>query len=155
MNWEAVGAVGDLIGGIAVLVTLIYLAVQLKQTQKMLKGQAAQARTELGISLHRDWSSLGLQGKKLSDYTEHEKLILKGWLHRSTLNLQNLYYQSKLGLLDDMFSGPVQPGEAKMLHSKFAREEYWNDAQHLSAFGAEFVEFINKGLEQADHEGGA
>ena len=31
MNWEAIGAVGELIGASVVLITLIYLAVQIKQ----------------------------------------------------------------------------------------------------------------------------
>jgi len=31
MNWEAIAAVGQLVGAIAVLVTLIYLAIQMKQ----------------------------------------------------------------------------------------------------------------------------
>lgn len=31
MNWEAIGAVGESLGGVAVLVTLIYLAVQVRQ----------------------------------------------------------------------------------------------------------------------------
>ena len=30
MNWVAVGAIGELIGGAAVIATLIYLAVQLR-----------------------------------------------------------------------------------------------------------------------------
>ena len=31
MNWEAISAVGQLVGAVAVLITLIYLAVQIKQ----------------------------------------------------------------------------------------------------------------------------
>jgi hypothetical protein len=31
MNWEAISAVGRLVGAVAVLVTLIYLAVQIRQ----------------------------------------------------------------------------------------------------------------------------
>ena len=31
MNWDAIGAIGELLGASAVLVTLIYLAVQIKQ----------------------------------------------------------------------------------------------------------------------------
>ena len=31
MNWEAVSALGQIIGALAVLITLIYLAIQLKQ----------------------------------------------------------------------------------------------------------------------------
>lgn len=31
MSWEAISAIGQLVGAIAVLVTLIYLAIQMKQ----------------------------------------------------------------------------------------------------------------------------
>jgi hypothetical protein len=31
MNWEAIAAVGELLGASAVLITLIYLAVQIRQ----------------------------------------------------------------------------------------------------------------------------
>ena len=33
MNWEAIGAAGEVLGAVAVLVTLIYLAVQVRQTR--------------------------------------------------------------------------------------------------------------------------
>ena len=35
MNWEAIGAVGELAGGVAVIATLIYLALQIRQTNKI------------------------------------------------------------------------------------------------------------------------
>ena len=38
MNWDAIGAVGETIGAIAVIATLIYLASQIRQ----LKQQTAQ-----------------------------------------------------------------------------------------------------------------
>lgn len=41
MNWEAIGAVGEALGSIAVLVTLIYLAIQIRQ------NTAQQKREEL------------------------------------------------------------------------------------------------------------
>jgi hypothetical protein len=31
MNWEAIGAIGEIVGSFAVLITLIYLAQQIKQ----------------------------------------------------------------------------------------------------------------------------
>ena len=34
MNWEALGAVGEFLSAVAVLVTLIYLAVQVRQVKK-------------------------------------------------------------------------------------------------------------------------
>jgi hypothetical protein len=35
MNWTAIGAIGELVGGIAVIGTLIYLATQIRQNTKM------------------------------------------------------------------------------------------------------------------------
>ena len=46
MNWDAVGAIAELIGGVAVLVTPVYLAVQVRhansiQRQNLLANQTA------------------------------------------------------------------------------------------------------------------
>ena len=36
MNWQAVGAVGELIGGIAVVLSLIYIAMQMRQNTRQI-----------------------------------------------------------------------------------------------------------------------
>ncbi|MEZ5570378.1 MAG: hypothetical protein R3E64_00015 [Halioglobus sp.] len=43
MNWDAIGAIGEIIGAVAVLVTLIYLALQVRQTRKMLLAESIRA----------------------------------------------------------------------------------------------------------------
>ncbi len=43
MNWDAIGAVGELIGAILVGATLIYLAFQLRQNTKALTSSTFQA----------------------------------------------------------------------------------------------------------------
>ncbi len=40
MNWEAIGAVGEALGAIAVIVTLIYLAIQTRKTGKVMRATA-------------------------------------------------------------------------------------------------------------------
>ncbi len=42
MNWEAIGAIGDLMGGVVVIVSVVYLAVQIRQSNRH-----AEASTEL------------------------------------------------------------------------------------------------------------
>lgn len=37
MNWEAIGAVGEIVGAIAVVVTLFYLSIQLRQNTAQVK----------------------------------------------------------------------------------------------------------------------
>ena len=40
MNWDAIGAVAELIGAIAVIISIIYLAAQVRQTRLQLQSQA-------------------------------------------------------------------------------------------------------------------
>ena len=44
MNWEAIGAIGELLSAIAVLATLIYLAVQVRNTKYELRRSFLQNR---------------------------------------------------------------------------------------------------------------
>jgi len=39
MNWEAAGAIGEIVGSIAVLITLIYLAIQVRQNTRHVRAQ--------------------------------------------------------------------------------------------------------------------
>ena len=52
MNWEAVAAVSELVGAIAVVATLIYLSVQLRQNNILLKEQAKYHMLQNQISYH-------------------------------------------------------------------------------------------------------
>ena len=40
MNWEALGAIAELIGAIAIIISIIYLALQVRQTRVQLQAQA-------------------------------------------------------------------------------------------------------------------
>jgi len=37
MDWEAIGALGEVIGAVAVILTLVYLAIQIKQNTRMME----------------------------------------------------------------------------------------------------------------------
>ena len=43
MNWDAIGAVGELLGALAVIVTLGYLAAQIRQNTRTVRSATAQA----------------------------------------------------------------------------------------------------------------
>lgn len=40
MNWEAIGAVGEIVGALAVVITLAYLAIQVQQNTRMMQRDA-------------------------------------------------------------------------------------------------------------------
>ena len=40
MNWDALGAIGELIGAVAVIATLVYVAAQVRENTKSLEGSS-------------------------------------------------------------------------------------------------------------------
>ena len=44
MNWDAIGAIGQVIGSVAVLVTLVYLAIQVRHAQEQSKRAIDETR---------------------------------------------------------------------------------------------------------------
>ena len=59
MNWEAIGAAGEVLGAVAVLVTLVYLATQVRHAREESRRALSQARTEA----NRGLIALGLEDK--------------------------------------------------------------------------------------------
>ena len=51
MNWEAIGAVGELLVAVSVLATLVYLALQVRDARKLLLVSAYQSRTDRNLHL--------------------------------------------------------------------------------------------------------
>jgi hypothetical protein len=45
MDLEALGNLGDFLGGIGVVITLLYLAIQIRQNTRQMRMDAAAART--------------------------------------------------------------------------------------------------------------
>ena len=112
---EALGNLGDFIGGLAVVLTLAYLAVQVRQNTRQLErtsamGKAAtyQSLTALivegnaRISTDREFAELRLRGREdlanLDEVDLHRYLVSISSLFRI---MENLYQQNAAGLLTD------------------------------------------------------
>ena len=52
MNWDAIGAVGEILGAAAVVATLVYLAQQIRRNAKSVEGSSIQAILELEITTY-------------------------------------------------------------------------------------------------------
>lgn len=92
MNWNAIGAVGEILGAVAVIVSLVYLAVQVRHNTESLRVQTLQgAMDRVGTSDSRASSehvaNVLVRGRKsyvgLSDadritfsYYMHERMLL-------------------------------------------------------------------------------
>ena len=52
MNWRTIGAIGDLVGGIAVLATRVYLAIQVRQNTNSVRGAAEMESGRMRMEWH-------------------------------------------------------------------------------------------------------
>lgn len=79
MNWEAIGAVGEIFGAIAVLVTLIYFSLQVRNMQAAAMAssfaQSEEGERELRV-LHIAHAGLLLKANSGVELNEKEALIL-------------------------------------------------------------------------------
>ena len=109
MNWEAVGAISETIGVIAVLVSLIYVAAQIRQnTQQFSRSVAA---TELA-ALERNIESGNHIRELLILHPELAELLLRGF--RSFEKLDSVEKFRFGMLMRNMFSG-LQGGYVRQL----------------------------------------
>lgn len=68
MNWEAAGTIGEIIGSIAVVVSLIYVSVQIKHANKQSEIDA----------LRHTWDNLNTLCDRLSESVETASIVNRG-----------------------------------------------------------------------------
>ncbi len=108
MNWEAIGAVAEFVGAVAVVITLIYLISQLRQNTKALRsssyGSIHQQEDNFLADMARDPNLARLEAKAalgLESLDESERLQWS-WLGRRIVYMfQNFHYQRQLGGVED------------------------------------------------------
>jgi hypothetical protein len=107
LTLDALGNIGDFIGGIGVVVTLIYLAGQIRQNTR-----ASQAETYQGLSsqfastinsLASSSDSVRIYNSGLRDYnqfSEEEKTQFSFSMHAAFIAFENAFYLHQYGNLD-------------------------------------------------------
>ncbi len=108
MNWEAIGAVAEFVGAIAVVITLIYLISQLRQNTKALRSSSYasihQQEDNFLAEMARDPILARLEVKAtlgVENLDESERLQWS-WLGRRIVYMfQNFHYQRQLGGVEE------------------------------------------------------
>jgi hypothetical protein len=102
---EELGNLGDLIAAIATLITLVYLAVQIRLNTKSLQGSTAQSHVHLELdtgTLVIQNASVYLRGcKDLSDLNEEERIVFERIVTAEMSLLSSAFIQCQNGLMDD------------------------------------------------------
>ena len=104
MNWDAIGAIGEVVGAFAVVATLAYLAAQIRQNNKLLSSGSRQAL--VGNDVSSLTANIG-QSHVFAKYISGEPLSAEDQFRLSfmfAIDLRNRefeYFQYKNGLLDE------------------------------------------------------
>ncbi len=155
MDLDQLAKVGEFVGGIAVLATLLYLAVQVRQGNQLARThihqEAARASTELSyfVGGHEEYIGLLARGadglEPLSDDDRRRFYLVT----RAGLNyFETLFYARGRGEVED------EIWESRVLRmrqfSSRGMKEIWAD--HRPFYGASFSAFFEAHVLDADYE---
>ena len=145
MNWEAIGAIGEIVGAIAVVITVAYLAVQIRQNTQTVRASTFQAISDSSqgrlfalqnVENARVWRIGMSEPLKLN---EDERMLYILMLAATARGWDNLYYQHRSGLLDSSQWG----GYAKTIKAFVNTAGFRYFWQHrMGQFSAEFESFV-------------
>ena len=124
MNWEAAGAIGEILGSIAVFITLIYLAIQVQQNTRHVRAQMGHdgwlATTASEIALMGDDPAEALAKLELGDeaLTSRELKVADAYFRSLLMQMGRVEHMNSLGLeiytaeqtadaFVDLFNNPV------------------------------------------------
>jgi hypothetical protein len=108
MNWDAIGAIAELLGAIGVIASLVYLATQIRESHEQMRAATYQ-QLQQQIAESMNWQShspeieqatrLGIANfKQLSEEDAHRFFV---WAGGVLMACENAYYQYRIGMLDD------------------------------------------------------
>ncbi len=144
MNWDAVGAIADLLSAIGVLATLLYLAHQIKLNTKEVRDSALQAIQEQNIALFD--SDLQTDIVNILDrillgetVTASEKRKVRVWFVRGMKFSEHVFLQHQRGRVDDQVFQTYRTRLATYMSQPWA-QEYWPTFKYL--FTPDFVDHV-------------
>lgn len=151
MNWEALSAVAEIVGAVAVVVSLLYLAAQVRQNTNVTRSSVRHGVTERAIAhaaplvaseeltrlLQRCIDGEQLQG--------HENMRLHAWAYMVLREWENIHYQHLSGLLSDADWAAFKTNLKLLLTIPTCRA-YWDAERDIytDAFKGEIEEILRE-----------
>ena len=137
MNWDALGAIGEIIGAIAVLITLAYVALQIRQNTAALRSTATQgAHDQVGdiyrsLSTDPELAMIFVRGCNNPDQlSDIETAKFYSFCMQIFFYIQNWYAQTRDGLMDDeLLSSWLRIATDMSKTSGFQR--VWEQRKHI------------------------
>jgi hypothetical protein len=150
---QLLGNYGELIGAVAVVLTLVYLTLQVRQNTAAMRQQShndvLRRRNDWFNPLIQDRGltnlmSLGLNGER---FDEVDALRFTYLMINNLGNLQDCFYQHRAGIIDES----VWKADVRIVSAGFllpGMQGWWQQSQQF--FTAEFVAAIDAEIEPVD-----
>jgi hypothetical protein len=154
MSWDAIGAIAELLGALGVFGSLLYLAVQIRQNTKALRGTTIDAVT----AHQRDelrWAgeltpTMQKADRDPDSLTPEEWGQVRAWIVAAITTRQNSYFQYRQGLLDEEIWKSNRQIIKRYFHGSPWVHKWWQDAQKNQVFSGEYIDTVNEILAEAD-----
>jgi hypothetical protein len=150
MNWEAIGAIGEVIGAALVGFTLIYLARQLQQNTAALKSStflaisALMGSTMEVFATHSDLPPLIIKAQSGLDALSADERARFGFLMMMALRrVETVVVQRHLGFIEPELTAGFERSALSVLGSKGVRQ-WWDTSK--GAFSTLFSAWVDKNL---------
>ena len=148
MNWDALGAIAELVGAFGVVASLAYLGIQLRQNSRTISEEIFQnslnnyhSAMDMLIgdpALNRIWHT-GLQDSDVLD--KNERLLWATQMHAFLRRYENIILQSKKFPVNTGVVTGIQNQWHWLLTQPGARA-FWPKA--AGVYSDEFVEFVDQ-----------
>jgi len=136
MNWEAIGAVGETVGALAVLVTLVYLAMQIRQNTRAVQAAAVDSansqvsKTREVIFADADVTNMYRRGSEdPASLSEDDTIRYRLLMHNIMLSLSNSITQASVTGLSESMSQVELPILARVVGTAGGRW-FWKTYRH-------------------------
>jgi hypothetical protein len=144
MNWEAIGAVGEILGALGVVVTLVYLARQIRQNTRVSRADMTKDLYLASRSAILDLTSNDRLAEIWADIRDFENAeeARRYTFYQSFFRLYELQFNlATQGFLDDSIARSYMLVIRMFAGTKYF-DQYWQVAQN--EFHDAFVEYVNQ-----------
>ena len=137
MNWEAIGAIGEIVGAIAVVCSLVYLGYQMRQNSLSIRSQSLNAQAEQihnYLGLHTNPELLDAieiaYSNPDAELSFKEACLVETYIGTALALFQNQFKQNELGMESDWnefrfwLNSTFTPKFAKTWWKEHGRQHY-------------------------------
>jgi hypothetical protein len=155
VNWEAIGAVGEVVGAIAVVVTLVYLTIQLKQNTQSAQNSAWQSiirvLTDLDVTEATDpqlSAFIRLAESSPDELPEDQYWKFTKIAEARLGTFEYAYLATNKGTIDSYYWEAIRP-YAENYMRKPGYRRFWAEASE-AVYHPEFITYINSVIAKHD-----